>query len=96
VLAHPGLIGDDKWVREAIAAGVMGIEAYHTDHNDLQRQFYARWGFDAGLVVTGGTDSHGPQGTRTVLPGSVNVGLEVVARLKELSAWYQRTGGVLA
>ncbi|WP_374711266.1 PHP domain-containing protein [Symbiobacterium terraclitae] len=96
VLAHPGLIGDDRWVREAIAAGIMGIEAYHTDHNDLQRQFYARWGCDAGLVVTGGSDSHGPRGTRTVLPGSVNVGLEVVARLKELSAWYQRTGGTLA
>jgi len=96
VLAHPGLIGDDKWVREAIAAGVMGIEAYHTDHSDLQRQFYARWGLDAGLVVTGGTDSHGPRGTRTVVPGSVNVGMDVVQRLKELSPWYRRTHGALA
>lgn len=96
VLAHPGLIGDDRWVREAIAAGVMGIEAYHTDHSELQRQFYARWGLDAGLVVTGGTDSHGPQGTRTVVPGSVNVGLEVVEQLKALSPWYRKTGGSLA
>ncbi|WP_050742196.1 PHP domain-containing protein [Symbiobacterium thermophilum] len=96
VLAHPGLIGDDRWVREAIAAGVMGIEAYHTDHSELQRQFYARWGHDAGLVVTGGTDSHGPQGTRTVVPGTVNVGMDVVERLKALSLWYQRSRGSLA
>jgi len=93
VLAHPGLIGNDQLVRDAIAAGIMGIEAYHTDHNDQQRQFYARWGLDAGLLVTGGTDSHGPRGSRTVVPGEVNVGLEVVAELKRLSRWYQATGG---
>ncbi|MEW8977461.1 MAG: PHP domain-containing protein [Symbiobacterium sp.] len=96
VLAHPGLIGDDRWVHEAIAAGIMGIEAYHTDHDDRQRAHYARWGREAGLLVTGGTDSHGPRGTRTVLPGSVNVSLEVVEKLKALSAWYQRAGGALA
>ncbi len=89
VVAHPGLIRDDKWVRHFIAQGVMGIEAYHTDHSENQRQFYARWGFDAGLIVTGGTDSHGPKGTRTVVPGAVNVGLEVVAKLKAASAYWQ-------
>lgn len=93
VLAHPGLIGSDQLVRDAIAAGIMGIEAYHSDHSDLQRQFYARWGLDAGLLVTGGTDSHGPRGSRTVVPGEVNVGLEVVEGLKRLSTWYQATGG---
>jgi len=96
VLAHPGLIGDDRLVRAAIAAGVMGIEAYHTDHSELQQEFYARWGRDAGLVVTGGTDSHGPGGTRTVVPGSVSVGMDVVEKLKALSPWYQRTRGSLA
>ncbi len=96
VLAHPGLIGDDRRVRETIAAGVMGIEAYHTDHSDLQRQFYARWGLDAGLVVTGGTDSHGPRATRTIVPGTVSVSMDVVQQLKALSPWYRRTGGSLA
>ncbi|MDF2630164.1 MAG: hypothetical protein K0R39_3995 [Symbiobacteriaceae bacterium] len=91
VIAHPGLIRDDKWVRHFIEAGVMGIEAYHTDHSDNQRQFYARWGLDAGLVVTGGTDSHGPRGMRTVVPGSVNVAMDVVAQLKQASTFWQRT-----
>lgn len=93
VVAHPGLIRDDKWVRHFIAEGVMGIEAYHTDHSDNQRQFYARWAYDAGLICTGGSDSHGPKGMRTVLPGSVNVAMDVVAQLKQASTYYQSSSG---
>ena len=94
VVAHPGLIHDDKWVRAFIAEGVDGLEAYHTDHSESQRQFYARWAADAGLICTGGTDSHGPKGTRTILPGSVNVSMETVTRLKQASAyWQSRHGG---
>lgn len=81
VLAHPGLVKNDRVVREILALGIDGIEAYHSDHSDAQRQFYARWGLDLGLIVTGGTDSHGPNGMRTVVPGSVNVDLTVVKEL---------------
>jgi len=93
VLAHPGLIGDDNWVRRLIEAGIAGLEAYHTDHSDLQRQFYARWAHEKGLICTGGTDSHGPQGSRTVIPGAVNVSMDVVQQLKEASSYWRRTGG---
>ncbi|HWI60559.1 MAG TPA: PHP domain-containing protein [Symbiobacteriaceae bacterium] len=91
VIAHPGLIRDDKWVRHFIAAGAMGIEAYHTDHSDYQQQFYARWAHDSGLIATGGTDSHGPRGMRTVVPGSTNVAMDVVAQLKAASAYWKST-----
>ncbi|HYF92215.1 MAG TPA: PHP domain-containing protein [Symbiobacteriaceae bacterium] len=94
VIAHPGLIRDDKWVRHFVAAGAMGIEAYHTDHSENQRQFYARWALDAGLIATGGTDSHGPKGMRTVVPGSVNVAMDVVAQLKRASEYWLRTAGM--
>lgn len=90
VVAHPGLIRDDKWVRHFIAAGAMGIEAYHTDHSDNQRQLYARWAHDAGLICTGGTDSHGPKGSRTVVPGTVNVSLDIVVQLKQASTYWQQ------
>lgn len=93
VLAHPGLIKDDKWVRHLIAHGVMGLEAYHSDHSEQQRQFYARWAADSGLICTGGTDSHGPRGTRTLLPGMVNVSMEVVAQLKQASRYWQEAAG---
>jgi predicted metal-dependent phosphoesterase TrpH len=89
VIAHPGLIRDDKWVRHFIEAGALGIEAYHTDHSDNQQQFYARWAHDAGLICTGGTDSHGPRGMRTVVPGTTNVSMDVVAQLKQASRYYQ-------
>ncbi len=90
VVAHPGLIRDDNWVRRFIAHGAMGIEAYHTDHGDHQRQFYARWAIDAGLICAGGSDSHGPKGMRTVVPGSVSVSMDVVAQLKQASAYWRR------
>lgn len=89
VIAHPGLIRNDNWVRRLLEAGAMGIEAYHSDHSDYQRQFYARWGVDKGLIVTGGTDSHGSKGARTVVPGSVNVSMEVVTELKQASRYWQ-------
>ncbi|HYG56465.1 MAG TPA: PHP domain-containing protein [Symbiobacteriaceae bacterium] len=90
VIAHPGLIRDDKWVRHFIATGAMGIEAYHTDHSEGQRQFYAGWGYDAGLIVTGGTDSHGPRGMRTVIPGTVNVSMDVVTQLQRASTYFPK------
>lgn len=89
VIAHPGLIRNDHWVRRLLDAGAMGLEAYHSDHSDYQRQFYARWGLDRGLIVTGGTDSHGPAGARTVVPGEVNVSMEVVEQLKRASRHWQ-------
>jgi predicted metal-dependent phosphoesterase TrpH len=92
VLAHPGLVRDDNLVRAIIAAGIMGIEAYHSDHGEGQRQFYARWGLDSGLIVTGGTDSHGPNGGRTVVPGKVNVAMSVVDQLKAASQFFQQKG----
>lgn len=85
VLAHPGLIGDDNWVAAAIDSGVMGLEAYHTDHSTAQAQKYAQWARQRGLLVTGGSDSHGNQGSRPVLPGHVRVGLEVVEQLIRLA-----------
>lgn len=90
-IAHPGLIRDDNWVRRFLSMGAMGIEAYHTDHGENQRQFYARWGLDAGLIVTGGTDSHGPKGMRTVVPGTVNVSMDVVAQLKQASTYWMQS-----
>lgn len=91
VIAHPGLIRDDKWVRQFLQMGALGIEAYHTDHSENQRQFYARWGHDAGVIVTGGTDSHGPKGMRTVVPGTVNVSMDVVAQLKQASSFWTQS-----
>ncbi len=73
VLAHPGLCRDDAVVREAIETGIDGVEAYHTDHTDVETDRYLHMAAEYGLLVTGGTDSHGPEGPIPVEIGSVDV-----------------------
>jgi len=73
VLAHPGLCSEQRLVREIIELGIDGLEAYHTDHTDVERDKYLRMAEQCGLLVTGGTDSHGPGGPIPVAIGSVEV-----------------------
>jgi 3',5'-nucleoside bisphosphate phosphatase len=62
VLAHPGRLAPDERegvVAEAIAAGVDGLEAWHSQHDlDDQRHWLAT-ARRQGLLVTGGSDYHG-------------------------------------
>jgi len=80
VLAHPGVSGADALVDELVSAGLLGIEAYHADHAPQQREHYARIAEERGLLVTGGTDFHGPQGPNPEL-GSVDVPEDAVRAL---------------
>jgi predicted metal-dependent phosphoesterase TrpH len=73
-LAHPGKLGDPpRILRRLAAAGLDALEAYHTDHSAELSTRLERWAAQYGLVVTGGTDSHGPRGSRVVVVGSVPV-----------------------
>jgi 3',5'-nucleoside bisphosphate phosphatase len=60
VIAHPGVTQVDHILPALMEAGLLGIEAYHADHTPEQRREYARLAADLGLLVTGGTDYHGP------------------------------------
>jgi predicted metal-dependent phosphoesterase TrpH len=60
VLAHPGVTGIDAEIPLLVEAGLLGIEAYHADHTERQRQEYAELAATLGLLATGGTDFHGP------------------------------------
>jgi 3',5'-nucleoside bisphosphate phosphatase len=61
VLAHPGLNlnEDHKLLKEIIAAGVLGIEAYSSYHNPAQVVFYRDAAHSSGLLLTCGSDFHG-------------------------------------
>ena len=60
VLAHPGVTGADELIGGMIEAGLLGIEAYHADHDAEQIARYAALAAHYDLLVTGGTDFHGP------------------------------------
>jgi 3',5'-nucleoside bisphosphate phosphatase len=80
VLAHPGVTGIDSDIPELVAAGLLGIEAYHADHSADQRQRYAELAAQLGLLVTGGSDFHGPHSPNPDL-GSVVVPESAVTAL---------------
>lgn len=60
VLAHPGVTGADPLIDEMLKAGLLGIEAYHADHTPDQVAHYVSLADRHGLLVTGGSDFHGP------------------------------------
>jgi predicted metal-dependent phosphoesterase TrpH len=60
-IAHPGVSRlEVAEVARLAAAGASGIEAIHPDHNPSVRQKYERAAAAHGLVVTAGSDYHGP------------------------------------
>ncbi|MHB9146202.1 MAG: PHP domain-containing protein [Symbiobacteriia bacterium] len=60
VLAHPGLVGRDELIGELAAVGVVGLEVYHPDHDTAAEERYLGLAQRYHLLVTGGSDFHGP------------------------------------
>lgn len=63
VWAHPYLFrgGDVKEVlKELVAAGLMGVEVYHPNHSAKEIQNLKKLCAEYGLLMTGGSDYHGP------------------------------------
>ncbi|HEX5219456.1 MAG TPA: PHP domain-containing protein [Verrucomicrobiae bacterium] len=59
VMAHPGLNKTDESIPELVAAGLDGIECFHTKHNVATAERYQKVAQEHGLLVTGGSDCHG-------------------------------------
>ncbi|NLW44161.1 MAG: PHP domain-containing protein [Syntrophomonadaceae bacterium] len=62
VLAHPGLIHDDKMVVDLLNTARIGLEVYYHYFGTNRRQLvihYERMASEKGLVTTGGSDYHG-------------------------------------
>ena len=72
VLAHPGITGIDDVIPELADQGLAGVEAFHADHTPEQRLRYKRLSEELGLLVTGGSDYHGPEAPNPEL-GSVEL-----------------------
>ncbi|MBC8102834.1 MAG: PHP domain-containing protein [Cytophagales bacterium] len=65
-LAHPGLLRlaqqetFESRLRDLKTLGMDGIEAYYGKHSPVQNEQFVRLAGKLGLVVTGGSDFHGP------------------------------------
>ena len=70
VIAHPGVNDLSALAIELSGQGLDGIEAYHADHTPDQRDFFAEVSRERGLLTTGGSDFHAPEGPNPPL-GSV-------------------------
>lgn len=84
-VAHPGITGLERGELQRLrAAGVVGVEVAHPEHNPSMREKYARLAAELDLVPTAGSDYHGA----TVSPGrqlgAVTMAEEALARLESL------------
>jgi predicted metal-dependent phosphoesterase TrpH len=82
VLAHPGVTKVDERLSEFVKDGLLGIEVYHSEHDARQRRYYRNYSTRRGLVVTGGSDFHNGNQSKTEI-GGPRVPYSVVEGLRE-------------
>ncbi len=82
VLAHPGLNRTDDVISGMVAAGLDGLECFHSKHSTTMIERYLVLAEAHGLVVTGGSDCHGRSKGRPLI-GKVKLPYAHVLRLKE-------------
>jgi predicted metal-dependent phosphoesterase TrpH len=60
-VAHPGANEISRQELKVMAdAGLDAVEAFHPEHPPNQAEAFVRWAKDFGLLVTAGSDYHGP------------------------------------
>lgn len=83
VLAHPGLIKNQLLIGSLIKAGIEGLEVYYPQHNEQQTADYLRLAEENKLLVSGGSDYHGPgSGESRAQLGASGIDQETMAKLK--------------
>lgn len=83
VLAHPGLLQKDEFIPMLVKKGILGIEVYYPLHTNEMVDRYKRYCRKYGLIITGGSDYHGP-GLKYPTLGTVTVPDDSVKHLKIL------------
>jgi predicted metal-dependent phosphoesterase TrpH len=81
VMAHPGLNRTDSSIPDLAAAGMDGLECFHSRHSTAQMQHYLAIAGELSLLITGGSDCHG-DGRGKPLIGTIKLPYEYVRQLK--------------
>lgn len=70
-IAHPGKLHDEALVESVAGAGLDAVEVFHPDHDAADVDRYLALARRLGLLVTGGSDYHGPGSGRETGLGTV-------------------------
>jgi len=82
-VAHPGVSRLERGdLQRLAAAGVVGVETHHPDHNPSVREKYLRLAGELDLVPTAGSDYHGEAVSPDRRPGQVTMDPEDLRRLE--------------
>lgn len=81
VMAHPGLNRTDESIPDLVAAGLDGIECFHTKHTPTMSAHYLKLAEKHNLLVTGGSDCHGMSKGKPLI-GTVRLPYAHVEKLK--------------
>jgi hypothetical protein len=82
VMAHPGLNRTDSIIPALVAAGLDGIECFHTKHSTAMSERYLEIADKYNLLVTGGSDCHGFSKGKPLI-GTVKLPYEHVQKMKK-------------
>jgi predicted metal-dependent phosphoesterase TrpH len=85
-LAHPGKVKRDEIIPSLVAGGLDAIEVFHPDHDDTDRARYLSLARNHELLLTGGSDYHGPQSGRVSGLGRVGLPADAYEALVERAA----------
>lgn len=83
---HVAKLKHDEIVLELMKDGLEAVEVYHPDHGPTSRRFYKKFAEQHGLIITGGSDTHGFEGSKCGGVGCVTVGYEAVEQLRKAAA----------
>jgi hypothetical protein len=81
VMAHPGLNRTDEIIPDLVAAGLDGIECFHTKHSTAMAERYLGIADKYRLLVTGGSDCHGFSKVKPLI-GTVKLPYDHVVKMK--------------
>ena len=71
--AHPGKLGLDDLLPDLARAGLTAVEVFHPDHSGADSDRYMALAQALGLLVSGGSDFHGPASGRVDAIGVVHL-----------------------
>jgi hypothetical protein len=94
VMAHPGLNRTDEVIPDLVAAGLDGIECFHTKHSTSMNEHYLEIADEHCLLVTGGSDCHGMSKGRPLI-GTIRLPYTHVEMMKQKVAERAAARGIM-